>query len=342
MKYTHIKRHIIGLLRKAGYSLSAEVACNANALLFRLDLLASLKFAQTIKALTASTLTTNTTVASQSALVSNLLALNPDLSSTSTTGSRTSSLIASALSSLALAQDPRAGDLTRELLVGVSTDMIPGEDPAVLTTSAFDAHVQALVTTSRASTTSSGVNVTVPRGVAANRSDARLLIVSWEPGLPVNTPMADNQAGESLASNVEDVTLTDSNGNSIAIPHGESIRIAIPLKGGEEASGDMQCVYIQRSEGTWSEDGCSLEVEGRGVACVCTHLTEFAVMRRAKNGQVLPESLRLTYLCGAVVAWMIALAAGVQSYRLWMKKAHRGWIAIAHYLLACQGLHFLM
>eukprot|EP00954_Amorphochlora_amoebiformis_P004065 315376-Amorphochlora_amoeboformis.AAC.1 len=243
------------------------------------------QFAQTLKALTASPLTTNTTTTSQSALVSNLLAINIDLSPTSTTGSRTSSLIASALASLALARDTSADDLTRELLVGVSNDMIPGEDPAVLTTSAFDAHVQALLTSSKDNTASSGVNVTVPSGVAANHSDARLLIVSWEPGLPVDTPIADTDAGESLVSNVEDVTLIDSNGNNIRIPDGESIRIAIPLKDGEDASGDMQCVFIQRSEETWSEDGCSLEVEGRDVACVCTHLTEFAVMRRAKNGQ---------------------------------------------------------
>jgi len=394
-------RHIIGLLREAGYSTSSEDPCIGNALLFHLDLLASLKAhstileasnyilsfigsfptnistpcmsctshqsypsyesnlfsklisllqppsnssayasqtAHTIKILTASPLTTNTTVTSQSALVSNLLARSIDLSPTSTTGSRTSSFIASALSFLALARDPRADELTRELLVGVSTDMIPGEDPAVLTTSAFDAHVQALVTTPKASTTSSGVNVTVPIGVAANHSDARLLIVSWEPGLPVDAPMANNQGGESLVSNVEDVTLTDSNGNNIAIPDGESIRIAIPLKEGEDVNGDMRCVYIQRSEGTWSEDGCSLEVEGPGVACVCTHLTEFAVMRQVKNGQRLPESLRMTYVCGAAVAWMIALTAGIQSYRLWSIKAHRGWIAIAHYLLTCQGL----
>ncbi|GAB5371134.1 hypothetical protein AAMO2058_001553500, partial [Amorphochlora amoebiformis] len=393
--------YLIDLLRGAGYSSSGESSCIGTALLFHLDLLASLQVhfaileasnyilsfigsfptdistpclsctahesyqsyesnlfskliflletpsnssaytsqtAQTLKALTASPLTTNTTVTSQSALVSNLLALNPHLSPTSTTGVRTSSVIASALSSLALARDPRADDLTRELLVGVSTDMIPGEDPAVLTTSAFDAHVQALVATSEANTASSGVNVTVPSGVAANRTDARLLIVSWEPGLPVDAPMADNQAGESLASNVEDVTLTDSNGNNIAIPDGESIRIAIPLKEGEEASGDMRCVYIQRSEGTWSEDGCSLEVEGRGVACVCTHLTEFAVMRRTKNGQPLPESLRMTYVCGAAVAWMIAMVAGIQGYRLWAIKAHRGWVAIVHYLLTFQGL----
>ncbi|GAB5367364.1 hypothetical protein AAMO2058_001224000 [Amorphochlora amoebiformis] len=294
--------------------------------------------AETLYALAASPLTTKSTAGSQSALVSNLLALSPELSPTSTIGFRSSSNIADALSSLALAQDPKADDLTRSLLLGVSRDMIPGEVPAVLITSAFEAHVQALEAVSKTSTTSSGVNVTVPSGLATTGSDTRLMIVSWKPGLPAGTPKVSNQAGESLASDVEDVTLTDSNGNNIVLPEKETIRIAIPLKEGETTDADMRCVYIQSSDSTWSEDGCYLDVQGSSVACVCTHLTEFAVMRRAKKNQWLPDSLRWSYICGSCMAWVLAICAAVQAVRMGKVKAHRGWIAIAHYLLTFQGL----
>eukprot|EP00954_Amorphochlora_amoebiformis_P004944 388833-Amorphochlora_amoeboformis.AAC.1 len=294
--------------------------------------------AQTIHALTASPLTAaNSTSGSQRALISNLLALSPDLSPTSPIGSRSSSHIAAALSSLALARNPSAEDLTRRLLVGVSRDMIPGEFPAEFTTSAFDAHVQALEEASKTTTASSSVNVTVPGNLATNGSDARLLIVSWKPGLPVGAPKVSNQAGESLASDINDVTLTDPNGNNIGIPEGETIRISIALNEGATAEEDMECVYIQSSDGTWSRDGCYLDVQGSTVACVCTHLTEFAVMRRAKKFQELPESLRWSYICGACASWMIAVCATVQAIRMGRVRATRGWISIAHYLLILQG-----
>ncbi|GAB5367361.1 hypothetical protein AAMO2058_001223700 [Amorphochlora amoebiformis] len=294
--------------------------------------------AQSLYALASSPLTTNANAGSQSALVANFLGLWPELSTSSISGSRTSALIADALSFLALARDKSAGDLTRKLLVGVSRDMIPGEIAAELTTLAFDAHVQALAleTASERATVSSGVNVTVPSGLAANASDVRLLVVSWKPGLPADAPKV--QEGESLVSDVEDVTLTNSNGNNIIIPEGENIRIAISLKEGETTDGDLRCVYIENSGSRWSEDGCYLDVQGSSVVCVCTHLTEFAVMRRTKDGQRLPERLRWSYLCGAGIAWMIAVCALVQGVRLWIAKAHRGWIALAHYLLMCQGL----
>eukprot|EP00954_Amorphochlora_amoebiformis_P022807 1355949-Amorphochlora_amoeboformis.AAC.1 len=297
--------------------------------------------AQALYLLATSPLALNSSTSSQSSIISTLLLLSPDLSPTSPSGSRTSNFIAGALASVA-SSDPNADELARSLLLGVSADMIPGESPAALQTSAFDAHVQAVEASSSQATVSatSGVTVTVPSGLSSDDSDARLMIVSWESGLPADAPKADGESGESLASGVEDVTLTDASGNLISIPEGETIRIEIPLKSGESSDSSLACVYIQESTGggAWAEEGCSLDVQGESVACVCTHLTEFAVMRRARSGQGMPEFLKWSYVAGAGVAWVIAIASAVQAGRLANIQKHRGWVGVVHYMLMGHGL----
>eukprot|EP00954_Amorphochlora_amoebiformis_P030469 1394729-Amorphochlora_amoeboformis.AAC.1 len=278
--------------------------------------------------------------AAQTALLSHLLSLSPELSPISPFGSRTSSFIAGALASLASAAEPSATELTRKLLVGVSTDMIPWETPAVFETSAFDADVRVLPSASSVAATTSSVNVTTPDRLDSGASGARLLVVSWKPGLPADAPMPNSGEGDALASDVEDVTLTDATGKAIPIPEEESIRIEIPLNHETAGTSDsLRCVYIEKANGAgeWSEDGCSIDIQGTSAACVCTHLTEFAVMRRAKRGEGMPESLRWSYVAGAVLAWGVGVIAFVQSMRIVRAGKYRGWVGMVHIFLVCQG-----
>eukprot|EP00954_Amorphochlora_amoebiformis_P021431 1346330-Amorphochlora_amoeboformis.AAC.1 len=314
--------------------------------------------AQTVEHITSSSLSKpgSQSIIAATGLISKILSFNPNLSPDSLEGRQTSNLLANSLSNIALSQSPDAPRLTRELLVGVSGGMVSGESAASITTPAFNASGQVIdsTTETRALNASGGqVQVVVP----TLSLDARLIIVSWRSGLPFYTQNQTQTQDEKLVSMVHDVTLSNVETARVvvplAVPQGETVRVEIPISDPSFSYSDLlnlydlACVWWDDREGikAWSSEGCYLDSIGTSsnnrAACVCTHLTEFAIMQRAKKSQQSYNPspvLMWTYTVGAAVSASLFVFASGQAGRLVAVGQFKEWVAIAHCLMALQCL----
>ncbi|GAB5362984.1 hypothetical protein AAMO2058_000845200 [Amorphochlora amoebiformis] len=309
--------------------------------------------AQILSKITSSPLTQSgivTTKLATAKLISKIISLNPDLSPDSTQGRQTSTFLAESLSDIALQHSKDAPSLARDLLVGVSEGMVSGEAATIISTHAFNASAQVVESTNRngltLNTTGSEVRIAVPK----LDIDARLLVLSWEEGLPV---YAQNQTSqdERLISTVYDVTLSSTDDVNavvpVPIPSGETIRVEIPISSPDSnldlQANSLTCAWWDDRIGHWSSEGCKLDIQGsssRRASCVCTHLTEFAVMHNAKASKNYAPSavLKWSYTAGASVSITLFFCSGIQFLRLLVVRKHKEWIGVIHAIIALHSI----
>mmetsp|Transcript_4682 Transcript_4682/g.9345 ORF Transcript_4682/g.9345 Transcript_4682/m.9345 type:complete len:489 (-) Transcript_4682:561-2027(-) len=119
---------------------------------------------------------------------------------------------------------------------------------------------------------------------------------------------------------------------------------------GERDENSLQCVFWEVLTRTWSTAGCSTELGlDRSTAaalptatCVCSHLTEFAIMAQHQetsseaDSQPLTTVLEIAYLTSVGVS---GLMFGITFWRtlvLFKIRKHRTWVSFTHIMLSAQ------
>jgi len=244
----------------------------------------------------------------------------------------------------ALAQSGGSGTLVSNslnmFLSTAANSLIPGEQAVDYTADTFSASVSVAGNDFFApSIGENGVSVVLQD--VDDSTEMNVGIIKWNEGYPKNGPqIIPNDF--SLQSSIVDVTLTNANGTNIQIrPDIDDIGyIDITIDFNDATSEDLECQYYNHDINEWDTEGC--EVYERGdlfVTCRCTHLTEFAVMARHKEGEVLPTHvMKIAYLCSAAISGILFVISTTRLARLSWTLQHKTWVGFIH---ACMSLQTL-
>jgi len=225
----------------------------------------------------------------------------------------------------------RVSSSLNNLLRKASKYLIPGESPVSYARNAFFA-VTSVVRNNWIAPFNEDGGVNVVLQDVTDSSEMSLGIIKWNDGYPTGGPQRIPD-GLSLHSSVVDVTLTNFNGENVQIHDDEGMGfIDITINFTEATKDDLECRYYNHDIEKWNTEGC--EVYERGnfyITCRCTHLTEFAVMARYKEGEVFPTKvMRISYLCSAVSAVFLCFVALSRVITLSWTRQHRTWVAYIH------------
>jgi hypothetical protein len=148
-----------------------------------------------------------------------------------------------------------------------------------------------------------------------------------------------------LNSNLEPSTITEACGaDSAYLPNGGDV-----VSKQVVVEKDVECTFFDEETQQWSSDGCVVAVDNvvqadgsRAVRCECTHLTEFAILLRAKNSQDATECNNapasvfgsIVFLVFACLFSMLLVVGGRQTYlTVWDFRWKQKSMLIQHALL---------
>eukprot|EP00468_Gymnochlora_sp_CCMP2014_P004553 CAMPEP_0167757958 /NCGR_PEP_ID=MMETSP0110_2-20121227/10208_1 /TAXON_ID=629695 /ORGANISM="Gymnochlora sp., Strain CCMP2014" /LENGTH=1445 /DNA_ID=CAMNT_0007644193 /DNA_START=1214 /DNA_END=5551 /DNA_ORIENTATION=- len=213
--------------------------------------------------------------------------------------------------------------------------LIPGE-AVDYEAETFSASASLVSEDSVVSSVENGVNVVLN---IADSTELSLGIIKWNDGYPKKGPQVIPDQF-SLQSSIVDVTLTDANGTDAQIHSEDGGYIDIIINITEATNNDLECQYYNHNIEKWATDGCILyHRSDLYVTCRCTHLTEFAVMARHKDGEVLPTHvMKIAYIASASTAGLLFLVAIIRVFALSFTRKHKTWVGFVHICISLQTL----
>ena len=223
--------------------------------------------------------------------------------------------------------------LTTTLMFRVGSSLIPGEAPL-----AYEGSVLGASATAVFADASAKLNVSGGAGSGANPATIELPpVLQIDGALKRPTALVATSAWKSLgscragsvaavdngvvsvtvranSSTAETHTFTDAGAMLLEFPSG-----AAGSDAGESVATVASCEFWSVAADDWSPEGCTTSITSEGgVACQCTHLTEFAVVRRQRRsasdgGAAVPVFAQRMYAAFTGVFALVCVGAAAQS-----------------------------
>lgn len=218
-----------------------------------------------------------------------------------------------------------AVDLANELSLRVGQTLLPGSDPVTLQGDSIAARTSVVFTDVGSDVmnfSAPGEDATVaasavlpPLSYAARNESTRPSAVVWLT-LWENTQRCRMGGDERLASGIHTVTVAPVDESGVPrvtegqrFLNGSAFTLRLPFNGSDVS--DLECAYWDTAMLNWNSSACTLSVPSEGTAvCACSHLTEFAVIRRQRADEDVPLAAQAVYMA-FVAAYILVLAWAV-------------------------------